>query len=56
MDINGIYQNNMKALAVAKGLLQAAETGNMEDVDHVSLLQIICDYLQYNDNIFGEVI
>ena len=54
MNINTIDQNNMKALTVAKGLLWAAQTGYIEDVDHVSLLQIICDYLQYNDKCFDE--
>jgi hypothetical protein len=54
MNIHAIDQNNMKALAVAKGLLKAAETGYVEDIDHVSLLGILCDYLQLNNQIFNE--
>lgn len=53
MYIHTIDENNMKALSVAKGLLQAAECGRF-DVDFISLLGIICDYLQSNDNLFNE--
>jgi hypothetical protein len=44
----------MKALSVAKHLLREAECGGCNDVDCVSLLEIICDYLQANDKTFNE--
>lgn len=49
-----IDQNNLKALVVARGLLAAAETGYMGEIDHTTLLEIICDYLQLNDKILSE--
>lgn len=51
--IDKIDENNMKALSVAKGVLCALECG-CTDIDFISLLGIICDYLQTNDTIFNE--
>lgn len=53
MYIHAIDQNNMKALAVAKGLLATVEGGHT-DVDFISLLEIVCDYLELNNKLFNE--
>lgn len=51
--INKIDENNMKALSVTKVLLNAIECGN-DDIDYISLVGVIHDYLQMNDKIFDE--
>ena len=51
--INKIDENNMKALSVVKNLLYAVECG-CEDIDYISLVGVIHDYLQSNDKIFNE--
>ena len=51
--INKIDENNMKALSVAKNLLFAVECG-CTDIDYISLVGVIHDYLQLNDKIFDE--
>ena len=51
--INKIDENNMKALSVTKVLLDAVECGN-DDIDYISLIGVIHDYLQSNDKIFDE--
>ena len=51
--INKIDENNMKALSVTKLLLNAVECGHA-DVDYISLVGVIHDYLQMNDKIFDE--
>lgn len=51
--INKIDENNMKALSVTKMLLYAVECGH-EDIDYISLVGVIHDYLQSNDNMFNE--
>jgi hypothetical protein len=51
--INKIDENNMKALSVTKVLLHAVECGN-DDIDYISLISVIHDYLQSNDKIFDE--
>ena len=48
-----IDENNMKALSVTKTLLFAVESGN-NDIDFISLVGVIHDYLQMNDKIFDE--
>ena len=50
--INKIDENNMKALSVVKSLLHAVESGH--DVDYISLIGVIHDYLKANDKIFDE--
>jgi hypothetical protein len=52
--INKIDENNMKALSVTKILLHAIECG-YEDIDYISAISIIYDYLQSNDKIFNEI-
>ena len=51
--INKIDENNMKALSVVKTLLYAVECGH-DDIDYISLVGVIHDYLQSNDKIFNE--
>lgn len=51
--INKIDENNMKALSVTKTLLYAVECGH-DDIDYISLIGVIHDYLQSNDEIFNE--
>ena len=51
--INKIDENNMKALSVTKTLLYAVENGH-DDIDYISLVGVIHDYLQANDKIFDE--
>lgn len=51
--INKIDENNMKALSVTKLLLDAVE-GGYTDIDFISLVGVIHDYLQLNDKIFNE--
>ena len=51
--INKIDENNMKALSVVKTLLHAVECGHT-DIDYISLIGVIHDYLQSNDKIFDE--
>ena len=51
--INKIDENNMKALSVVKSLLYAVESGH-DDIDYISLIGVIYDYLQMNDKIFDE--
>jgi hypothetical protein len=51
--IDKIDENNMKALSVVKSLLYAVECGH-EDIDYISLVGVIHDYLQMNDKIFDE--
>ena len=51
--INKIDENNMKALSVVKNLLYAVERGH-DDIDYISLIGVIHDYLQKNDKIFDE--
>ena len=51
--IDKIDENNMKALSVAKTLLYAVECGH-DDIDYISLIGVIHDYLQSNDKIFDE--
>jgi len=48
-----IDENNMKALSVTKVLLHAVESGH-DDIDYISLVGVIHDYLQMNDKIFDE--
>lgn len=50
---NKIDENNMKALSVVKTLLYAVESGH-EDIDYISLIEVIHDYLYANDRIFNE--
>lgn len=52
--INKIDENNMKALSVTKTLLHAVESGH-DDIDYISLIGVIHDYLQMNDKIFDEI-
>lgn len=52
--INKIDENNMKALSVTKMLLNAVECGD-EDIDYISIIGVIHDYLQHNDKIFNEI-
>ena len=52
--INKIDENNMKALSVVKTLLYAVECG-LDDIDYISLVGVIHDYLQLNNNIFNEI-
>jgi hypothetical protein len=49
--VNKIDGNNMKALAIVKMALNAIENG-CDDVDIPSILEVVCDYLEINDNIF----
>ena len=51
--IDKIDENNMKALSVTKTLLYAVECGH-DDIDYISLIGVIHDYLQANDKIFNE--
>ena len=51
--INKIDENNMKALSVTKTLLHAVESGH-DDIDYISLVGVIHDYLKANDKIFDE--
>ena len=51
--INTIDENNMKALSVVKSLLFAVESG-CDDIDYISLVGVIHDYLRANDKIFDE--
>ena len=51
--INKIDENNMKALSVVKTLLYAVECGH-DEIDYISLIGVIHDYLQSNDKIFNE--
>lgn len=51
--IDKIDENNMKALSVVKTLLHAVECG-YDDIDYISLIGVIHDYLQLNDKIFNE--
>lgn len=51
--INKIDDNNMKALSVAESLLFAVESG-CDDIDYLSLVGVIHDYLKANDKIFDE--
>lgn len=50
---NKIDENNMKALSVTKLLLNAVECGHT-NIDYISLVEVIHDYLQMNDKIFDE--
>ena len=52
--IDKIDENNMKALSVAKSLLYAVENG-CDNIDYISLIGVIHDYLQTNDAIFNEI-
>lgn len=54
MFIQSIDRNNMKALAIITMLIKALEDGQT-DVDCVSTLEVICDYLQSNNRIFDEI-
>lgn len=51
--IDKIDENNMKALSVVKSLLYAVECG-CDDIDYISLIGVIHDYLKENDKIFDE--
>ena len=51
--IDKIDENNMKALSVTKTLLYAVESG-CEEIDYISLIAVIHDYLKLNDKIFDE--
>jgi hypothetical protein len=51
--INKIDENNMKALSVVKSLLHAVESG-CDDIDYLSLVGVIYDYLKANDKLFDE--
>ena len=51
--INKIDENNMKALSVVKTLLHCIECG-CDDIDYLSIVTVIHDYLQSNDKIFDE--
>ena len=51
--INKIDENNMKALSVVKSLLHAVESG-CDDIDYLSLVGVIHDYLKANDKLFDE--
>lgn len=53
MIINKIDENNMKALSVVKTLLYAVENG-CTNIDFISLVGVVHDYLQSNDRIFDE--
>lgn len=48
-----IDENNMKALSVVKTLLYAVECGQ-DDIDYISLIGVIHDYLNANDKLFDE--
>lgn len=52
--INKIDENNMKALSVTETLLHAVESGH-ENIDYISLIGVIHDYLKANDKIFDEI-
>lgn len=51
--INKIDENNMKALSVTETLLHAVECG-CDNIDYISLVGVIHDYLKANDKIFDE--
>lgn len=51
--INKIDENNMKALSITKILLHAIECGH-DDIDYLSAIGIIYDYLRLNDKLFDE--
>lgn len=50
--INTIDTNNRKALGVASTTLSAVENGL--EVDFISCLEVICDYLKSNHAIFDQ--
>lgn len=52
--INKIDENNMKALSIVKTLLFAVESG-CEDIDYLSIISVLHDYLQSNDKMFNEI-
>ena len=52
--INKIDENNMKALSVVKTLLHSIESGCM-NIDYLSIVSVIHDYLKRNDKIFDEI-
>lgn len=52
--INKIDENNMKALSVVKALLHSIESGCM-DIDYLSIVSVVHDYLQLNDKLFDEI-
>lgn len=49
-EING---NNIKALNIAALTLTALEN-DLEKIDVISSLEVICDYLKCNDRIFDQ--
>ena len=52
--INKIDENNMKALSVVNTLMYAIEGGH-DDIDYISIVSVIRDYLQLNNKIFDDI-
>jgi hypothetical protein len=52
--IDKIDENNMKALSIVNALLFAIESG-FDDIDYISVVNVIHDYLTMNDKIFDEI-
>lgn len=52
--INKIDENNMKALSIVNTLMYAIESG-YDNIDYISIVGVIRDYLQSNNKIFDDI-
>lgn len=51
--IDKIDENNMKALSIVNALLFAVEHSH-DDIDYISIVSVIRDYLQSNNELFDK--
>ena len=51
--IDKIDENNMKALSIVNTLLFAVEHSH-DDIDYISIVSVIRDYLQSNNELFDK--